>query len=327
MDLLIVIICSLVFLTGSKQDKPKSDSERIYFPPEFKQRMHGNIHHTYEFHKNHPFPPGFQHDPEFHRTHFGKSLDDKNIPRIDHNHTAKEIPLDIWRKYEETDLDEFLANYVEGFEEERKIPLFANRFGDDGQERNGGAIPAKATCIPESVTVPLTSTDDPTVMYLPKCTRIERCGGCCNHKLMSCQPNNTETVSLQVIKTQYTGGKRLKFLGKQIIPVERHLECKCACRVKAKDCLPHQHYNAVRCACECSNRDEEGKCYRDSDIKYWDHKHCACRCNFVMECTSGSFYDHNECRCKRPPARRNANARIDNKEAEEVAPVGPYDVK
>jgi hypothetical protein len=35
-----------------------------------------------------------------------------------------------------------------------------------------------------------------------------------------------------VLKTQYAGGSRMKFAGKESVPVEKHTACKCQCKVK-----------------------------------------------------------------------------------------------
>lgn len=58
-------------------------------------------------------------------------------------------------------------------------------------------IPKSATCALELVTVPLQILEDKSVFYYPSCTRVERCGGCCSHDLLSCQPT-TEPVTFQV---------------------------------------------------------------------------------------------------------------------------------
>ena len=61
------------------------------------------------------------------------------------------------------------------------------------------SIQAKvANCIPELQTVPLVSNEDPSVLFYPTCTRIERCGGCCSSELLACEPVKQETVLLQV---------------------------------------------------------------------------------------------------------------------------------
>lgn len=36
----------------------------------------------------------------------------------------------------------------------------------------------------------------------------------------------------QVLKTQYSGAKKLKLLGKEVVLVEKHLSCKCDCKIK-----------------------------------------------------------------------------------------------
>lgn len=59
-------------------------------------------------------------------------------------------------------------------------------------------IPKSATCAPELVTVTLQNLDDKSVVYYPSCTRVERCGGCCSHDLLSCQPTATELLTFQV---------------------------------------------------------------------------------------------------------------------------------
>ena len=58
-----------------------------------------------------------------------------------------------------------------------------------------------AECMPELQTVNIVSTDDPTILYIPQCTRIERCGGCCKHDLLSCQPTKIDNVPFKVGKT------------------------------------------------------------------------------------------------------------------------------
>lgn len=55
-----------------------------------------------------------------------------------------------------------------------------------------------AGCMPELQTVKISPSSDPSVLYIPTCTRVERCGGCCSHSLLACQPKVTETVSFQV---------------------------------------------------------------------------------------------------------------------------------
>ena len=65
------------------------------------------------------------------------------------------------------------------------------------------AIPAG--CTPENVTVPLNQSSDPNVFIWPNCIRIERCGGCCNHDLLQCQPREIEMKKFKVTQTTLQG--------------------------------------------------------------------------------------------------------------------------
>ncbi|KAJ8984615.1 hypothetical protein NQ317_006077 [Molorchus minor] len=153
-----------------------------------------------------------------------------------------------------------------------------------------------AGCSPELRTISLGQTDDPSVLYIPQCTRVERCGGCCSHSLLSCQPKETETLSYQVMKTKYTGGKKLKYIGKEVVLVERHVSCKCDCKVKEEDCNNYQEYRESECRCACTNLDEEKKCFK-SVKKLWNPELCACQCRDVAQCTSGYSFDQIDCKC------------------------------
>lgn len=69
-----------------------------------------------------------------------------------------------------------------------------------GDERSSKAIRAKqAMCMPEMQVVPVVENPDPSETYFPSCVRIKRCGGCCNHELLSCQPIATETHNYEVL--------------------------------------------------------------------------------------------------------------------------------
>lgn len=64
-------------------------------------------------------------------------------------------------------------------------------------ERSNAERPNQALCMPELQTVPLLE-NEPSVIYYPTCTRIKRCGGCCTHSLLSCQPTATEIRNFEV---------------------------------------------------------------------------------------------------------------------------------
>lgn len=76
------------------------------------------------------------------------------------------------------------------------------RFGD--VERAAVITPKPAKCMPTLKEIELKNSNDSTYFYYPSCTRIERCGGCCSHSLLSCQPTETETVTFQVNKRDIT---------------------------------------------------------------------------------------------------------------------------
>lgn len=171
-----------------------------------------------------------------------------------------------------------------------------------------------AECMPELKTVKIATSEDPSILYIPQCTRIERCGGCCKHELLSCQPSKVENIPFKVYKTQYTGEKKLKFLGTELVTVEKHSKCKCLCRVKAEvclmwfqlslylfiflqDCTKFQEYKESECRCACMNHDEKKKCLKYNETKLWNPDLCACQCRETMICSTGSYFDQNECKC------------------------------
>ena len=72
----------------------------------------------------------------------------------------------------------------------------ADRFG--GSERSKAIKPSPAMCMPEPQVVPVKENPDPAAIYFPNCIRIKRCGGCCNHELLACQPTATEIRNYEV---------------------------------------------------------------------------------------------------------------------------------
>nr|CAD7595591.1 unnamed protein product [Timema genevievae] len=183
--------------------------------------------------------------------------------------------------------------------------------------------PKPATCKPESRTVPLTNSMDPSLFYFPTCTRVDLCGGCCSSELLSCQPTQTEILNYQVIVTQYDGGAQLKYKGKEIVSVEQHLKCKCDCTVKEKvgmdhysgarettpDCTRLQEYRAGECRCVCLNVDDERKCNADNDTKLWDSNSCVCACRENKECSTGLYFDQNSCKYVKERSRLKSQLR------------------
>ena len=57
-----------------------------------------------------------------------------------------------------------------------------------------------AACIPEPTIVPVEVADIRAgEIVIPSCTRVQRCGGCCSHPLLSCQPTSTDTVTTHAL--------------------------------------------------------------------------------------------------------------------------------
>uniref|UniRef100_A0A2H8TY20 Vascular endothelial growth factor A n=1 Tax=Melanaphis sacchari TaxID=742174 RepID=A0A2H8TY20_9HEMI len=159
-------------------------------------------------------------------------------------------------------------------------------------------IPKPASCSIESQTISLKDTDDRSLYYFPSCTRVDRCGGCCSHDLLACQPTKIETLHFEVLVSQYNGAGKLEFKGRKTVSIDRHLKCKCECIVKEEDCSPLQVYNRKECRCKCSNEDDEDKCNDEYELKQWNSATCKCECREIKECTSGFGFDTYTCRCE-----------------------------
>jgi len=92
-----------------------------------------------------------------------------------------------------------------------------------------------AACIPEKTVVPVTlprDEDNLSISVFPSCTRLDRCGGCCSHPLLSCQPTREETVSLEVLVVD----NRDFSDSVQTVNMTQHTECGCQCITKEADC-------------------------------------------------------------------------------------------
>ncbi|PSN35921.1 hypothetical protein C0J52_07155 [Blattella germanica] len=221
------------------------------------------------------------------------------------NEDEKELPHTVLARRTPGEDSIVFLNYdhhIKDQQEEKhaneSLSVQTDRFGSDDLDqvdRKGAVVPKPASCKPELVTVPLHNSDDKSVLYYPSCTRVERCGGCCSHDLLSCQPTATELLNYQVIVTKFEGGTKLTFKGKEIVTVEQHTKCKCDCRVKETDCNSLQEYNKAECRCICMNVDEEQKCILENDTKLWDPSECRCACRQTKECSTGYYFDQKTC--------------------------------
>ncbi|KAG8235591.1 hypothetical protein J437_LFUL016190 [Ladona fulva] len=219
-----------------------------------------------------------------------------------------EIPLELIMQLNEVEnITDLFRDFIQGMPTAFGLnaeDILANRFGE--VERKAVTMRKPAACMPEKHIVSLTSDlpSDPTYFYYPSCTRVDRCGGCCSHSLLSCQPSLTEIVNFQVIVSQYNGAKNLKYVGKELVPIEQHLKCKCDCIMKEKDCNDFQEYRAKECQCVCLNVDDEEKCNSERATKLWDPKTCTCGCRDLKECTTGYYFDEKTCSCVPVPITR-----------------------
>ncbi|XP_035741958.1 uncharacterized protein LOC118450355 [Vespa mandarinia] len=183
--------------------------------------------------------------------------------------------------------------------EDKKIHI-AGRIGNS-EERSNAERPKPANCMPELQAVSLRQENRPSTFYYPSCTRIKRCGGCCGHYLLTCQPVASEIRNFEVIVSEIGEDLQVTYKGKEIVALEEHTKCKCDCKVKPEHCNEKQVYERDECKCACINTDEEEKCKANNNIKLWDSEVCTCACREIEECSTGSYFDHNTCRCQRVP--------------------------
>lgn len=184
----------------------------------------------------------------------------------------------------------------------KDISFFSSSSRMGETERSNAERPNQALCMPELQTVPLLE-NEPSVIYYPTCTRIKRCGGCCTHSLLSCQPTATEIRNFEILVTILESSGKLKYQGKRIVPIEEHTQCTCDCKIKETDCNKKQSYVPEECTCACNNVDEQKKC-NESNIKMWHPDLCSCFCRETQECSTGFYFDQNSCRCLQVPLSR-----------------------
>lgn len=127
------------------------------------------------------------------------------------------------------------------------------------------STPRAAQCLPAPTVVSLRPADDkdPTINYFPSCTRVNRCGGCCTHKLLSCQPTEQNEIPYTISKSKYVGGSPgFQNMGPVQITVTEHTKCKCMCTITESDCNSLQIYEKSKCKCSCKNTDDQEKCFK-----------------------------------------------------------------
>ncbi|KAK0176527.1 hypothetical protein PV328_000652 [Microctonus aethiopoides] len=204
--------------------------------------------------------------------------------------------LDIARELESVETFEDFFNFLRNRPGSGRDFLLSRRSGDEN-ERSNAIVTVQAKCKPVMTLVSFRNENTkPSVRYFPHCTRIERCDGCCNTNLWSCQPVNTTILNHLVIKYEIGNDSKTNHLAEEIIPLEKHLSCQCLCRIKAEHCSKKQQYVEKKCKCECINNDEMSKCNSESQI--WNPDTCECNCRNTMICNSGYYFDNQSCRCE-----------------------------
>ncbi|KAK8389540.1 hypothetical protein O3P69_008921 [Scylla paramamosain] len=123
-----------------------------------------------------------------------------------------------------------------------------------------------AHCQPEKKTVKLDLPQEAGTMFFPTCVRVEQCGGCCGHSMLTCRPIRTETVTYEVTK----------MIGENIsspyyVNVTKHVECEEQCSVTEKECTASQIYDKKNCECICENEEQKRACHKSQD-KLWDKR-------------------------------------------------------
>jgi len=217
-----------------------------------------------------------------------------------------DIPIDVGNTLNQYELySDYIQDMIDisTIDPRDQLYLLANKSSEKyvAYERSVSVRPKPAACIPELSIVSLRPENetDPTMVFFPSCTRVRRCGGCCSHKLLSCQPTEVQSHAFEVIKSQYTGGTRLTYRGKELQIVDEHLKCKCDCKIREEDCNPQfQRYDKSQCKCYCTNIDDQHKCLQQKDLKIWDSSSCTCSCrNSQTICQTGFHFNDNICDC------------------------------
>ncbi|KAK9875792.1 hypothetical protein WA026_009583 [Henosepilachna vigintioctopunctata] len=129
----------------------------------------------------------------------------------------------------------------------------------------------------------------------PSVVEVKKCAGMCTGA-MKCISKTTKEVEFYVrAHNQETN----EVICSSIL-VPEDTSCKCGCQTKVTDCLPSQKYDKSTCSCKCTNSEAYNRCVQRNYMDFkWDEQNCICACNITMECTTGSYWDKNECRCQK----------------------------
>ncbi|XP_064636435.1 uncharacterized protein LOC135493236 isoform X2 [Lineus longissimus] len=191
------------------------------------------------------------------------------------------------------------------------VKQLINNTGRDGfikieqsySDHMANVLAPSSGCEPKPTEVAMPVDRDPYVIIWPACTPVPRCGGCCGNPMLVCAPTLAEKMTLKVLKVRYRiGTSNFEYQKFDDVVVEKHLACKCQCRVQPYDCNSRQYYHEPSCSCKCKREYMTAGCY--DRRKVFDEKSCECVCAHREMCDDGYFFDENICRCisKKNPA-------------------------
>lgn len=236
--------------------------------------------------------------------------------------SSQQIPMNILMKLKEiTSMDELFEKMVEPSQRYKRRGLKSADYSRRGNKKNKKITKSnlddsstendysnyrqegyphfdkRAFCHPRRQPVKVSQPKDATLIYLPMCIEIERCGGCCSHELFKCVPSDIKNATRRVFAMRYPRPEAEYFVieSKPRIQIERHTKCSCQCKVQPEDCSPQQIYDKQNCRCMCAQEDGYLKC---KEPQVWVEKECRCRCLEYSECSTGAYFDTRKCRCR-----------------------------
>ncbi|KAK7868530.1 hypothetical protein R5R35_004813 [Gryllus longicercus] len=133
-------------------------------------------------------------------------------------------------------------------------------------------------------------------VYLPRCTNVKRCSGCCPNKLHVCRPvaGNIQTVKRKVVDIRVSTKDYKPIMKVKVMEVEQHNKCECGCKITVQ-CSPQHEYDEQNCNCRCRYSHEMKHC---SFPRTWNSNNCKCECP-PTSCSPGHHRDPETCKCIR----------------------------
>lgn len=215
------------------------------------------------------------------------------------NHKTSYVPREILDKLRKVQsLKDFVAQFnPQGVHKEKRTSfggkdhyvLHEQEHDFEGQSNEVDLTePKDFGCKPRPKIVPVPA--DYNSVFWPSCVELYQCGGCClNAAHFECVPSALQNRSTTVFRIPLNVGGQP--VAHKVFMVH-HSHCKCACRVRARDCLPTQTYDSGNCQCECRKKQEQ--CPYG---KQWSQRQCRCICSYVGQCPKRFIWDDSKCRC------------------------------